>query len=496
MIRNAFLFCLCLSLGTVQAQNEAFTTSLYDTYETYKEPSLDKRRIKHTDLQPLIAKWKQDPNTEVNRVGTSIEGRSLQLISMGNGPTDVFLWSQMHGNEPTATQAIFDILNFFAGTSFEEEKSEILSRLRVHFLPMLNPDGAEVFQRRNTLGIDINRDALRLQSPEGQTLKRVRDSVDADFGFNLHDQSTYYNAERTEKPATISYLAPAYNYEKEINEKRGAAMQVIVFMNNIIQKYAPGQVGRYNDDFEPRAFGDNIQKWGTSTILIESGGYPSDAEKQEIRKLNYVSILSALYTIAKENYKDIPIADYEKIPENDRKLFDLKLEKVTYPLLGKEYVMDIGIHRLEVDLEGNSDFWYSSRIIDQGDLSTYYGYETFNAEGYKVIPGKVYPKVLSKVKDMDGEEYLHNLKQGYLYFRIAESLEGLPFTPGPFHLINDDYKIPELRLEVGRNPTFLLEKDGKADYAVVNGFLIDLSQSEKQIEHLLESTKINAMIYR
>ena len=59
-------------------------------------------------------------------------------------------------------------------------------------------------------------------------------------------------------------------------------MKIIVFMNDILQKYAPGQVGRYNDDFEPRAFGDNIQKWGTSTILIESGGYPNDIEKQEI----------------------------------------------------------------------------------------------------------------------------------------------------------------------------------------------------------------------
>ena len=87
-------------------------------------------------------------------------------------------------------------------------------------------------------------------------------------------------------------------------------MKVIVFMNSIIQKYAPGQVGRYNDDFEPRAFGDNIQKWGTSAILIESGGYKNDVEKQEIRKLNFVSILSACYTIANGNYKKISIEDY------------------------------------------------------------------------------------------------------------------------------------------------------------------------------------------
>ncbi len=495
MIRNLFIICLCLSLFGVRAQNEALTASLYDTYETFKEPALDKRRIKHAELQPLIEKWRQHPKTEVNQVGTSIEGRSLELISLGEGPVDVFLWSQMHGNEPTATQSIFDILNFFAGTSFEQEKSEILSRLRVHFLPMLNPDGAEVFQRRNTLGIDINRDALRLQSPEGQTLKKVRDSLDADFGFNLHDQSTYYNAERTEKPATISYLAPPYNYERDINEKREAAMQVIVFMNNIIQKYAPGQVGRYSDDFEARAFGDNIQKWGTSTILIESGGYPGDAEKQEIRKLNYVSILSALYTIAKENYKDIPIEDYEKIPENDRKLFDLKIENLTYPLLGQEYILDVGIHRLEVDLKGHADFWYSSRIIDQGDLSTYYGYETFDGTGYKIVPAKVYPKVLSNVMDMPSTEIIENVKQGYVYFRISELLD-LPFMLGPHHFISEDYEIPEFRLEVGRNPTFLLEKEGKIQYAVVNGFLIDLNKSVEDIINSIALNRINAIIYR
>ncbi|CAN0528228.1 unnamed protein product, partial [Scytosiphon promiscuus] len=182
---------------------------------------------------------------------------------------------------------------------------------------------------------------------------------DADFGFNRHDQSTYYNAERTDKPATISYLAPAFNYEKDINEVRANAMKVIVYMNKIIQKYAPGQVGRYNDDFEPRAFGDNIQKWGTSAILIESGGYKSDPEKQEIRKLNYVSILSAIYSIANGNYKDIPISDYEKIPENDRKLFDLKLNNLTYNLLGKNYTLDVGIHQLEIDNAPHKTYYNS-----------------------------------------------------------------------------------------------------------------------------------------
>ena len=449
-----------------------------DSYDNYKESELKNRRIKYVDLQPLIQKYAQNLKFQVSKVGSSIEGRDLSLVSIGNGSTDVFLWSQMHGDEPTATQAIFDILNFLDSPSFVGEKREIFRNLRIHFLPMLNPDGAEVYTRRNTLGIDINRDALRLQSPEGQTLKKVRDSLEADFGFNLHDQSTYYNAERTPKPATISYLAPAYNYEKDINEVRSNAMKIIGFMNRIIQQYAPGQVGRYNDDFEPRAFGDNIQKWGTSTILIESGGYPSDVEKQEIRKLNYVSILSAIYTIAKGSYRDISLDEYWSIPENDRKLFDLKIQGVRYELLGKEYIMDFGIHRMEIDDAEHQDFWYKSQISDQGDLSTYYGYETFDASEYKIVPGLVYQNTIDNIEEMNETKALNLLNEGYAYVRVNNIPANQVNSPFPVHLISEKYEVPEFRLGVGKNPTFFLAKEGIISYAVINGFLIDLASSD------------------
>jgi hypothetical protein len=475
-----------------RAQDGEITESLYETYENYKEPTFDKRRIKHHEIQPLLRKLKLDSRFKVKTVGRSIEGRSLSLVSIGSGETDVFLWSQMHGDEPTATQAIFDIFNFLVSDDYAEEKQAMLSNLTLHFLPMLNPDGAERYQRRNLLGIDINRDAVRLQSPEGRTLKRVRDSLEADFGFNLHDQSRYYNAERTEKPATISYLAPAYNYEKEINEVRGDAMKVIVFMNSILQKYAVGQVGRYNDEFEPRAFGDNIQKWGTSTILIESGGYANDREKQEIRKLNYVSILSAIYTIAKENYKEIPLADYEEIPKNDRKLFDLKIENATYELLGNAYILDIGMNRLEVDKEDKNDFWYSSRIIDQGDLSTYYGYETFDASGYTIKEGKIYPSVISGPNALSESKVIDMLKSGYTYVRSKKIPLDWLDSPLPIHIIGEKYEVPEFSIEVGINPSFLLEKDGLIQYAIVNGFLLDLSNYPKASSKMFK----NAMIYR
>ncbi|MGO4921594.1 M14 family metallopeptidase [Maribacter spongiicola] len=487
-MKNIFLSILSLCSLSVIGQSDNITTQLYDTYENYKEGSIGKRRIKRTDIQPLIDKLSANSKFKVHTVGKSIGGKDLSLISIGTGETNVFLWSQMHGDEPTATQAIFDILNFFDSEDFKEEKESILANLTVHFLPMLNPDGAELYQRRNLLGIDINRDALRLQSPESQTLKRVRDSLDADFGFNLHDQSTYYNAERTEKPATISYLAPAYNYEKDINETRGNAMKIIVFMNDILQKYAPGQVGRYNDDFEPRAFGDNIQKWGTSTILIESGGYAEDVEKQEIRKLNYTSILSAIYTIAQKSYEAIGIEEYEKIPENDRKLFDLKIVNASYELMDNTYTIDLGIHQVEVDYPDHNSFWYSSRVFDQGDLSTYYGYETLEATGYTIKQAKVYPKNLTNFDEVKALNFKDVLKKGYGYVRVSSIPLKNINSPFPVHILSTKFIIPELNLTPGINPTFFLEKDGVTEYAVINGFLVDLKKQDIHVP--------NGMIFR
>ncbi|UJH67299.1 M14 family zinc carboxypeptidase [Allomuricauda sp. SCSIO 65647] len=475
---------------TCNAQND-LTSQLYETYENYKEPSLNKRRIKYDQIQPLIDRARNDSKYVVNKVGESIEGRDLTLISIGEGDTNIFLWSQMHGDEPTATLATFDIFNFLDSDDFKEEKQVILSNLKLHFLPMVNPDGAQVYQRRNALGIDINRDALRLQSPEGQTLKKVRDSLDAAFGFNLHDQSRYYNAERTPKPATISYLATAYNYEKDINEVRVNAMKVIVFMNDIIQKYAPGQVGRYSDDFEPRAFGDNIAKWGTSLILIESGGYANDREKQEIRKLNYVSILSALYTIATESYKQIPIEEYEKIPRNDRNLFDLKIENATYELIGKDYIIDLGINRQEIDLEGHNDFYYRSIIADQGDLSTYYGYETFDATGYKIVPPHIADQSFESPTKKEKLNIKDELLNGTAYVRVDNLVDKTPLTELPLHMVEKTYRFPkEFRISPGMNPTFFLEKEGKITHAVINGFVLDLNKP------LDKQGFGNALIYR
>ncbi|MGY5848902.1 M14 family metallopeptidase [Salegentibacter sp. F14] len=481
MKRNQIIsiFFLLISFGLL-AQQDKFYENLYENYPSYKEESINQRRFTHKQVLDLIKKQENNSAFRIKKVGESIEGRSLNLVSIGSGQTDVLLWSQMHGDESTATMALFDIFNFLNDDDYKKEKTALLQKVTLHFLPMLNPDGAEKFQRRNAIGIDINRDALRLQSPESKTLKKVRDSLNADFGFNLHDQSRYYNAEGTEKPATISFLAPAYDYKKSTNEVRGNAMKLIVLMNDVLQQYAPGHVGRYNDDFEPRAFGDNIQKWGTSTILIESGGYPNDPEKQEIRRLNFVAILAAVFAIAEQEYKMVDITEYENIPQNDSKLYDLKIKRVTYQFRGNDYIVDLGINHGEVPGDTPQEYSYRAYVADQGDLSTNYAYKSRDFSGYRLKSGKVYPETFEDIEAIEKLDFNELLKQAYAYVPVEKLPEDKDFTNYPVNIVSSNFKVPE---EI--TPTFFLMEEGEIKYAVINGFLVEIGQDPSAVKNAL-----------
>lgn len=157
--------------------------------EKHKVAALTERRFTHTQFWRAIPTALKSPRLTVKEVGKSMQGRELRTVTFGKGPVKVFMWSQMHGNEATATMALADIFAFLASREPSTLRDRIENDLTVTFLPMLNPDGAEIFQRENAAGIDINRDVRRLATPEGRTLKAVRDAIVPDYAFNLHDQN-------------------------------------------------------------------------------------------------------------------------------------------------------------------------------------------------------------------------------------------------------------------------------------------------------------------
>lgn len=366
---------------------------LIDFHQIYKERSLKNRRFKHHDVIRLIA----NAGFKYETVGNSFEGRAINKIIVGAGKRKVLLWSQMHGNEATATMALFDILNFFKATDthFKEIRTSILSELELHIVPMLNPDGAERFQRRTSQEIDMNRDAEALQCPESRILKSLVLGLKPEFSFNLHDQSNYYAAGDKPLQTTIAFLATAYNKETEWNDTRKKAMQVICSMNDELQEIIPDRVGRFSDEFEPRAFGDNIQRWGSSLILVESGAYPEDIEKQYVRALNFHTILHGLHTIAQNDYHRHTLQQYEAIPKNNFNFFDLKIINLLTP---SNYKIDMGILRTEKNNAKATKFTYESVIEDVGDLSVFNGIKIFDAKGGIVKPLGDFPGLVSEYK--------------------------------------------------------------------------------------------------
>lgn len=467
------LSCKTASVSYIPTDNVA---TLESAYSEFKESAITHRRFKHADLQPLIQK--HTDTFQVTELGESVEGRSISSLDWGKGKTRVMLWSQMHGNESTATMSLFDLFNFLeaSGDEFDELRNLLRSSLSLKFIPMINPDGAEAFKRRNALDIDLNRDAISQISPEAVILKAARDDFEPEFGFNLHDQQVYYNAIGTPKQATISVLAPAYNYETDVNNVRTKAMQTIVGMNKILQQVVPGHVGKYDDAFEPRAFGDNITKWGTSTILIESGGYPNDPDKQYIRQLNFMIILNALEQIATRSYEQYTTEEYFSIPDNDMQLVDLLINEVEVPVNGKYYPVDLAIRRR--DNTAGDTYYVNGSVDDVGDMQVYFGMETLDAEGLKYAEGKVYENVFESASELTGTKAIDLLRKGYLAVKVENGVRG------------DLHQLPILVLKssdtfssgwkTGESPNFFLEKDGVRKYAVINGYLIDLENPIEQ----------------
>lgn len=399
------------------------SSELLQTYPEIKEPFFSKRRFKHEDLVNLLKRIPFDQQI----IGYSYEGRSIHKIQWGKGGKTVLLWSQMHGNEATATMALFDIFRFLQNTdsSFTRLLHEKLS---LHFVPMLNPDGAERFIRRTAQQIDMNRDALALACPESKLLKKLQDDLQPEVSFNLHDQDPRWAAGHTGNQASMAFLATAYDKDCNWNENRTRSMQVICEMNEVLKPIIPHRIGRFSDEFEPRAFGDNIQKWGSSLILIESGGNGDDREKMELRQLNFLTILKALESIASESYTNRKLQEYESIPLNTKCLFDLLIRNVK---LG-DTLLDLGINLNEINNENATDFHLDSSIEDMGDLSTFFGIKTLDAAGMDAQPLEQFSETLTE--------------------------QGLSFEASG-----------DICFEKRAN--FALTKNGKPQYFVINGIL-------------------------
>ena len=367
-----------------QSTIQSLACELFNSYDSYKASDIVSSRFTQTEMLRWLRPFKDRHLLKKFVLGTSAEGREIALYSIGDGSAEVMLWSQMHGDEPTATMALMDIFSFFTKNPEHIATKTIREKLTLLVIPMLNPDGAERFTRRTAQMIDMNRDALALATPEAKILKNTRDTYQPEYGFNLHDQEPRYTVGTTQKITAVALLAPAADESRGDNPVRLRAKRVASMLAQVLNLFIPENLAKWDDTFYPTAFGDNIQKWGTSTVLIESGGWRGDPNKFFIRKLNCIGLLATLYAIAAGESSTADVALYEQIPFNMKLGCDYIIRNAVLKASDQTVSarVDIGINfdkRINV-LTGQMDDY--ATIMEIGDLSAFTALEKeVNANG-------------------------------------------------------------------------------------------------------------------
>ena len=323
-------------------------------------PDTNSRFLTHKSFTKQLKSFSDEFN--ITAIGKSEKGKSIHKIAFGYGPKKVLIWSQMHGNESTGTFAILDLLQLLHQNFFL--KKQIEDHFTVVMIPMVNPDGADAFERRNASGIDINRDALAKQAPETRVLMKQIEIFEPHIAFNLHDQRSIFSVGENIQPATISFCIPSFDKTRAIDATRALGMDLIGKLWQSFPEDFKTKTGRYTDEFYPTAFGDNIQKTGINCVLFEAGAHFNDPKRIAARTLFGFSILQAFKVLL--NQKNPTTELYQSIPENEQKMRDIIVKQVKLNSRGRKLKVDL-IFKLKEEVKG-STFYRYLKLDDIGDF--------------------------------------------------------------------------------------------------------------------------------
>lgn len=364
-----------------------------------KEESLFGRYITLEKILPILNSLNQDGNLKV--IGKSVEGRAIHSYMIGKGETKILIWSQMHGNEGTTTKALFDFLKLLNGK--DELAEKLLSKFTFYCIPLLNPDGAENYTRVNANDVDLNRDCQLLSQPESRLLLKIHADFKPDYCYNLHDQRTIFASGNTKNPATVSFLAPSFNENRDVNEVREKAMNVIVAMNDVLQDLIPNQVGRFDDGFNINCIGDTLTYLNSPTILFEAGHFQGDYNREITRKYIFIALISGLKHIYENDIVCNKTDKYFNIPQNKAVFYDFIYKNIKINYDNRQIITNFAIQFKEVLVEKQIEF--VATLADIGDLKENFGHFEFDAEGKVYSDGQTnIPKIGQNLDFCLGED--------------------------------------------------------------------------------------------
>lgn len=332
---------------------------------------------------------------KISTIGFSVENKPIKAIQFGEGKTKILVWSQMHGNESTTTKGLIDYLNYL--NSDEKAFKNISENYTLYILPILNPDGAILYTRENANKVDLNRDAMDCSQPESEVLRSALEDFNPDYCFNLHDQRTIFGLLESKKPATMSFLTASYNNEREYNVVRKKAAEVIVGIDNELQKFIPNQVGRFDDSFNINCTGDYFTNKGYPTILFEAGHYHNDYQRDIVRKFVFISLKAAISAIDENVIVASNFNKYLHIYQNNKCFYDFIFKNVKIIDNNVEKIIKFAVQYKEV--LKNDEIEFIPEIIQIENLDEFYAHQTIDFKNTLFeFENRNFPKIGDTIK--------------------------------------------------------------------------------------------------
>jgi murein tripeptide amidase MpaA len=141
---------------------------------------------RHHDLVAHIA---AAPGVIHERLGATLDGQDLDLLTIGEGPKQVWLYARQHPGESMAEWWMEGALEKLVDAHDPVARS-LRRRATFHIVPNMNPDGSRRGHlRTNAAGVNLNREwhgPTLEQSPEVYHVLNRMDATGVDFAMDVH----------------------------------------------------------------------------------------------------------------------------------------------------------------------------------------------------------------------------------------------------------------------------------------------------------------------
>ncbi|MES9737455.1 M14 family metallopeptidase [Peribacillus frigoritolerans] len=167
-----------------------------DPNVSFKTPAFKQNKIAFTSQEEMFDHIKslahKNKNIQVKTIGKSTEGRDIPMLLFsqdskrpikGSHKPLIWIQGQIHGNEPASGESTLVLAQWLA----EGKLGDVLDKVNVAIVPRVNPDGSYYFKRFTANDMDANRDYLKVEYPEVQTIHQSIDDYEPEVILDVHE---------------------------------------------------------------------------------------------------------------------------------------------------------------------------------------------------------------------------------------------------------------------------------------------------------------------